>query len=124
MDMVIFEEDKNEIQLYYCENIKDLRKPSDPYIHPKNVKVEDLYYYDKFGNLNLDFYKIREIRRLNKIVKKKFSRKNNKKFCKYLNRLKGKRKYVFNIEPIKFFLDDDIKYYDNQYKIRKLLEWF
>ena len=66
----------------------------------------------------------RKIRRIDRLSRKKYSRKNNRKYLKYLNRLKGKRKYVFNQEPVDKKIDYYIEDKSKIYKIRKLLEWF
>ena len=46
--MVEFNEKENKIKLYYCENLRKLKKPSNPYIHPYCVKIKDLYYYNEY----------------------------------------------------------------------------
>jgi len=123
-EMVEFNEKENEIKLYYCENLKKLKKPSDPYIHPYCIKIKDLYYYNEYGEIKYKLKKLREIRRIERLSRKKYSRKNNRKYLKYLNRLKGKRKYVFNQEPVDKKIDYYIEDKSKIYKIRKLLEWF
>ena len=73
--MVEFNEKKNKIKLYYCENLKKLKKPSNPYIHPYCIKIKDLYYYNEYGEIIYKLKKLREIRRIERLSRKKIFKK-------------------------------------------------
>ena len=104
--MVKFNESKNEIIYYYVDNKKDLVKPSYPYKHTKYPK---------------NLQEMREFKKINMNLKKKYKKKYNNRIKKYFNRLKKKSQYI-NYD----FLNDINLYLFKIKKIinlRRELEW-
>ena len=103
--MVEFDEKNNKIFLYYLKNKKKLYKPSNPYKHPKNPS---------------NLVEMREYRKINHNLNKKFKSKYNNRIKKYYTRLRKKSQYI------KYDFKDDIDSYlkkvKKQINMRRELE--